>query len=73
MLQCVAVCCSVCHRMSQGEDHSSPGRLSFSVCRVAVCCSVLQCAVVCYSVRHRMSKGEDHPSPVRERIRAKSC
>ena len=39
VLQCVAVCCSVCH-------HTACISLSVSRKRVAVCCSVFQCCSV---------------------------
>jgi len=43
VLQCVAVCCSVLHKVTGELPH------------VAVCCSVLQCVAVCCSVLHKVT------------------
>ena len=62
VLQCVAVCCSVLHRVaavykcvSFGTPREHALEVSVAVCIstlqcVAVCCSVLQCVAVCCSV-----------------------
>jgi len=45
VLQCVALCCSVCNDEYRDGAQSAPARAC-----VAVCCSVLQCVAVCCSV-----------------------
>ena len=49
VLQCAAVCRSVCMRACEGEHGSGEVCCRVLQC-VAVCCSVLQCVAVCGSV-----------------------